>query len=103
MNIIRLIKMATVPSDAMLWKGWEGRLSRGQRRVPPISLPPPPRPQRHPIPSLTPFLPAFFLPFPALRADPQAFPSPALEGLTFALLYWRKLCHPSLGRSPALS
>lgn len=41
MNIIRLIKMATVPSDAMLWKGWEGRLSRGQRRVPPISLPPP--------------------------------------------------------------
>lgn len=98
MNIIRLIKMATVPSDTMLWKGWEGRLSRGQRRVPPISLPPRETPCLFPN-----SLPAFFLPFPALRAVPQAFPSPALEGLTFALFYWRKLCHPSLGRSPAPS
>lgn len=36
MNITRLIRMATVPSDAMLWKGWEGRLNREQRSALPL-------------------------------------------------------------------
>lgn len=94
MNITRLIKMATVPSDTMLWKGWEGGLSRGQRTVPPISVPW--RETPCPFPNS---LPGFFLPFPALLYRSP----PALEGLTFALSHWRKLCHPSLGRSPALS
>lgn len=34
MNISRLIKMATVPSDTMLRRGWEGRLSMGTEKGP---------------------------------------------------------------------